>query len=217
MGRWDECLRLGEEFVVEAGPRHYQSTTFFEFRGRVRLARGDLPGALEDSELALSQSREIKDPQRLQPAVAFAAFALLSAGRIAECEELVEELLALDPVGIPIPAWVAPVLELAWILTRLGRHDEFLEAAAKAKRDTKWLEAATALARGEVELAGDICAEIGVLPNEAYTRLRAAEKLLEQGRRADADTQLRSALEFYRSVGASFYVREAEALMAESA
>jgi tetratricopeptide (TPR) repeat protein len=217
MGRWDECLRLGEEFVVEAGPRHYQSTTFFEFRGRVRLARGDLLGALEDSELALSQSREIKDPQRLQPAVAFAAFALLSAGRIAECEELVEELLALDPVGIPIPAWVAPVLELAWILTRLGRHDEFLEAAAKAKRDTKWLEAATALARGEVELAGDICAEIGVLPNEAYTRLRAAEKLLEQGRRADADTQLRSALEFYRSVGASFYVREAEALMAESA
>jgi tetratricopeptide (TPR) repeat protein len=217
MGRWEESLRLGEEFLVEAGLRHYQSTTFLEFRGRMRLARGDLLGAVEDSDLALTQSREIKDPQRLQPAVAFAAFALLSAGRIGECEELVEELLALDPVGIPIAAWVAPVLELAWILTRLGRHDEFLKAAAKAKSKTKWLEAATALARGEVELAGDICEEIGVLPNEAYTRLRAAEKLLEQGRRADADAQLRSALEFYRSVGASFYIRQAEALMAESA
>jgi class 3 adenylate cyclase/tetratricopeptide (TPR) repeat protein len=217
MGHWEEFLRLGEEFVVEAGPTHYQSTTFLEFRGRVRLARGDLIGALEDSELALSQSREIKDPQRIQPAVAFAAFALLSAGRIGECEVLVEELLALDPVGVPVPAWVAPVLELAWLLTWLGRGDEFLEAATKARHSSKWLDAGTAFARGEVELAADICADIGVVPNEAYTRLRAAEKLLEQGRRADADAQLEQCLEFYRSVGASFYIREAETLMARSA
>jgi len=217
MGRWDEFSRLGEEYLVEAGPHHYQSTTFLEFRGRVRLARGDLPGALEDSALVLSRSREIKDPQRVQPAVAFAAFALLSVGRIGECEELVEELLALDPVLVPVTGWVSPVLELAWILTRLGRQEVFLKAAARATRNTNWLMAATAFARGELELAADICAGIGVLPNEAYTRLRAAEKLLEQGRRADANGQLRRALEFYRSVGASFYIRQAEALKAESA
>jgi hypothetical protein len=77
--------------------------------------------------------------------------------------------------------------------------------------------AATAFARGELELAADICADIGVLPNEAYTRLRAAEKLMEQGRRADANVQLERALEFYRSVGALFYIRQGEALTAESA
>jgi class 3 adenylate cyclase len=217
MGRWDEFSRLGEEFLLEAGLHHYQSTTFLEFRGRVRLARGDLPGALEDSALVLSRSREIKDPQRVQPAVAFAAFALMSVGRIGECEELVEELLDLDPVLVPVAGWVSPVLELAWILTRLGRQDEFLRAAARPTRNTNWLMAATAFARGELELAADICADIGVLPNEAYTRLRAAEKLMEQGRRADANVQLERALEFYRSVGALFYIRQGEALTAESA
>jgi tetratricopeptide (TPR) repeat protein len=183
----------------------------------VRLARGDLLGALEDAEADLERSRVIKDPQRLQPALGFGAFALLSAGRIGECEELVEELLALDPFRVPVPAWTAPVLELAWIMTRLGRQNELLEVAAKAKRITKWLEAATAFARGEVELAADICVEIGVVPHQAYSRLRAAEKLVLEGRRAEADAQLRRALEFYRSVGASFFIREAEALMAESA
>jgi class 3 adenylate cyclase/tetratricopeptide (TPR) repeat protein len=213
MGRWDEFLRLGEEFVAEAGPGHYQSTLFVELRGRVRLARGDLAGALEDSEANLARSRAIKDPQRTQPALGFAAFALLTAGRVSECEERVEELLAEDPIGLPVPNWVNPVLELAWILTGLGRGAEFLELVARAERSTKWLEAATAFARGDLELAADICAEIGVVANEAYTRLRAAGKLLEEGRRADAEAQLQRALEFYRSVGATFYIREAEALM----
>jgi tetratricopeptide (TPR) repeat protein len=216
-GNWDESLRLGEEFVAEVGPSHYAFNYFVEIRGRIRLARGDLATTLEDSEADLARSRPIKDPQRIQAALAFRAFVLLTAGRVSECEACVDELLTLDPFGAPIPHFVAPVLDLAWILTRLGREDKFLAAAASAKVRTKWLEAATAFARGEVELAADICAEIGVLPNEAYTRLRAAEKLVLEGRRADADAQLRRALEFYRSVGASFFIREAEALMAESA
>jgi tetratricopeptide (TPR) repeat protein len=216
-GRWDDFLRLGDQFVAKAGPTHYQSTLFIELRGRVKLARGDLTGALEDSEADLLRSREIKDPQRIQPALGFAAFASLTAGRVGECEKRVEELMALDPFRMPIANWVNPALELAWILTRLGRQDEVLKAAARAARRSKWLDAAIAFARGEVELAADICADIGVLPNEAYTRLKAAEELMKQGRRADADAQLELALEFYRSVGASFYIREAEALMAQSA
>ena len=216
-GHWEESLRLGEEFLTTAGLSHYASNYFVEIRGRIRLARGDLAAVLEDSEADLARSRPIKDPQRIQPALAFRAFALLSAGRISECEAYVDELLALDPFGSAIPHFVPPVLDLAWILTRLGRQDELLAAAAKAELRTRWLDVATAFARGDVELAGDMCADMGVIPNEAYTRLRAAEKLVQEGRRADADAQLRRALEFYRSVGASFYVREAEALMAESA
>ncbi len=37
------------------------------------------------------------------------------------------------------------------------------------------------------------------------------------GRRAEADEQLQQALDFYRSVGATQYVRECEALLAVSA
>jgi len=41
--------------------------------------------------------------------------------------------------------------------------------------------------------------------------------LVRDGRRAEADEQLQRALGFYRSVGATRYVREAEALLAATA
>lgn len=44
-----------------------------------------------------------------------------------------------------------------------------------------------------------------------------AERLLAVGRRAEADVQLRKALAFYRSVGATRYIREGEALLAATA
>jgi hypothetical protein len=40
---------------------------------------------------------------------------------------------------------------------------------------------------------------------------------MAQGRRAEADEQLQQALAFYRSVGATRYVRECEALLPASA
>ena len=48
-------------------------------------------------------------------------------------------------------------------------------------------------------------------------RLRAAELLVADGRRAEADVQLQKALAFYRSVGATRYIREGEALLAATA
>ena len=51
--------------------------------------------------------------------------------------------------------------------------------------------------------------EIGALASEAYCRLSAA--------RAGDLTQLEPALAFYRSVGATRYVREGESLLAASA
>jgi hypothetical protein len=47
--------------------------------------------------------------------------------------------------------------------------------------------------------------------------MHAAAQLVAEGRRAEADEQLRRALAFYRSVGATRYVREGEALLAASA
>jgi hypothetical protein len=58
---------------------------------------------------------------------------------------------------------------------------------------------------------------MGALPEEASARLRAAEALVQEGRRAQADAELNRALAFWRSVGATAYVREGEGLLAESA
>ena len=62
-----------------------------------------------------------------------------------------------------------------------------------------------------------MCAVLPTPAFEAFFRLRAAEQLVEEGRRPEADVQLRPALAFYRGVGATRYVREGEALLAASA
>ena len=67
-----------------------------------------------------------------------------------------------------------------------------------------------------VRARGDLFGEIGSLPDEALARLRAAEKLVAAGRHAEADEQLARALAFWRSVRATRYIREGEALLAEA-
>ncbi len=58
---------------------------------------------------------------------------------------------------------------------------------------------------------------VGSVADGMYARLQAAERLVADGRRPDADEQLARALAFYRSVGATVYVRDAKALLAASA
>jgi thioredoxin-like negative regulator of GroEL len=99
----------------------------------------------------------------------------------------------------------------------LGRGSEFLERAPTLGASTPWLEAATLLAEGKLSRAADLLGEMGARPDEAVARLRAADQLVTAGRRAEADEQLGRALAFFRSVGATRYVREGEALLAASA
>ena len=58
---------------------------------------------------------------------------------------------------------------------------------------------------------------MGARSAAGFFHLQAATRLAGEGPRAEADTQLNEALGFYRSVGASRYVREGEALLAASA
>ena len=81
---------------------------------------------------------------------------------------------------------------------------------------TRWLEAAESLAGGDAGRAADLYQSIGAQPDAARTRLRAAELEIAAGRRAEAETQLGLALEFFRAAGAERYIREAEALLAVS-
>ena len=55
------------------------------------------------------------------------------------------------------------------------------------------------------------------LPDAAAADLRAAEVAIGTRRRAEGDVHLGRALAFWRSVGATRFVREGEALLAESA
>ena len=73
------------------------------------------------------------------------------------------------------------------------------------------------VAGGDLARAADVFAEIGSAPDEAFARLRAAQRSIEGGRRAEAQPQLDRALELYRRMGATAFIREAEQLLAPPA
>ena len=85
------------------------------------------------------------------------------------------------------------------------------------KKQTPWVDAARAFAQGEFAAAAAIYTRIGSHPDAAYAWLRAARALVEQGRGDEADGPLQAAVAFYRSVGATYYLGEGEALLAATA
>ena len=218
-GRWDAALERVERLLaeIEAGPPHFTEGPCRQLRGSLRLARGDLPGALADTRHAVEFAVRRDEPEMLQPALAVHAHALLAARRVEEAGARADELLAsLAGHGAALagPDW--PVA-LAIVLLGLGRAGKLVELAATVSTPTPWLRAAVELAAGNFEQAADRYAELRSLPDEAYARLRAAEQLLAAGRRAEATAQLQRALAFYREVRATAYLREGEALLAASA
>jgi hypothetical protein len=92
-----------------------------------------------------------------------------------------------------------------------------VEFLADVKTPTGWFEAASALASGEFQRAADLYDQMEAQPDAAFAQLQAAKLLVVAGRRAEANVQLSRALGFYRQVGASVYLQEADALAAESA
>ena len=82
-GRWDDALVCAEEFLTEteAGSPHYEENQNRNVRALVRLARGDVAGALDDTAKSVMRAREVKDAQNLCPTLAVRAFVLLSTGR----------------------------------------------------------------------------------------------------------------------------------------
>jgi tetratricopeptide (TPR) repeat protein len=217
IGRWKEATAHADEFLaeVEAGP-HYMEAPVREARGMIRLAGGDGAGAFHDTEPVLALTRAAQDPQLLFPSLAYRSHVLLALGRRADAVPLVDELLERlrSSTSSFISYWA---MALAVVLTALGRAGELEAVVQNATMSNRWLDAARAYAAGRFEEAADILAAIGAIPDEAFARLRAAEGLVHAGRRSEADDQLQRALAFYRSVGATAYIREGESLFAASA
>ena len=112
-GHWDEAVALIEETLSEVGHGHALSRYALEMRGRIRLARDDVAGALADAEASLELGRRAKDPQTLFPALSFSALASLEAAKLSDAERLADELLALQPVDHAIPHHISPLFDLA--------------------------------------------------------------------------------------------------------
>ena len=218
-GRWDEALALADQFVeqAEGGLPHHREVDARLTRGRIRLARGDSTGALEDSARALAFAQRVRDPQTLFPALAFNARVLLVTDDREGAGESATTLLdTWADAGVTFAAfWLA---DLAVALADLNRGPD-LERACEAyvRIPTRWLDAALAVVQGrDLEAAGTYAA-IGSLPDEAEARLRAAEALTKPPARRRRRPRSAPALDFYGSVQATGWLRRAETLVAERA
>jgi hypothetical protein len=183
-------------------------------RALIALARGDVRAADEENKRILAQARAAADPQVLYPALALATRAALAAARRDEAEQLFAELTSGNPErqeAAPFPG----IATVALVATELGPAPDWL--APREPVQTPWRAAAAAAARGDFAEAAEIYASMGARPDEADARLYAARTLAAQGQRSLADEHLRRALAFYREVGATAYLREAESLLAASA
>jgi hypothetical protein len=181
-------------------------------RALVRLACGDLAGALDDSAKSVMRAREVKDAQNLCPTLAVRAFVLLSTGETAGARELAREVVdGWEGVEDVVFTWggVGAVAAIA----ALG-DDRPLAALATERSSTgPWLAAALAYVAGDYEQAARIYSSMGSLPDAAYARLRAAARSTSGGDAVAAAEQRKEAWSFYCSVGATRYIREADALL----
>ena len=207
-GRWDEALEAANAYLEEVGGSHYHSWHALQTRGLLRLSRGDESG-IEDSAASIEAARASVDLSVLSSALAIYGRSLLLVGRLDEARDALEESLAIfDSLqgrsGFDLPYLVVTAFEVGVDGHRI----------LGPRRHPVWAEAGTSYFAGEFAQAADRYEAIGSLTDEAEARLRAARHLVESGRPDEASEQLERALSFYRSVEATRFVREGEALLA---
>jgi class 3 adenylate cyclase/tetratricopeptide (TPR) repeat protein len=217
VGRWDEALGIADAEIarMEAGAPHYVEVQHRQTRSRIRQGRGDVDGAIADAERAVEVGRAAGDPQALLPALAEHARVLFLADRANEAEASIDEILAtVDPQ--PSLDWAWWFVAAATVLTDRGRAQDLLDLGGEAL-PTGWVQAGRLWATGDLAGAADRLQEMGCAPDEAYARFKEAERLVAAGRRAEAEPFLSRALELYREMGATAFIREAEQLLAPPA
>ena len=206
-GDWEESAKTLQEWerLFESMSGHYLESMVAATRARMAGARDD-PAAEALWKWAVERGRTLKDPQAVTPVLSGWALFLLDAGRRDEAVLIFEELLA-EPRHHH-----SMMLDLGWLL-----HDFDADATKLGERGGLSREAAELIARGDLAGAADLLGEHGWRTGEAFAHLRAAEQLASEGHGAKAQPHLVRALAFYRSVGASRYVRRGEALLPASA
>jgi len=214
VGRWDEAVRLADEFIAEceAGSPHRLESATRLVRGCISIARGERGLGLADVDGALTLARRSPDdPQEMVPALVRTAWVRTRTGDEANAHALFAEavpLLLQDPHARP------------WMLSELAA--ELGESAAirpilSRLPQTPGRDAMLAVLDGDDEQAARLYAQAGHVLFEAEARLRWGERLIAIGRRPEGDEEIARALDFYRPIGATLFVERGERLLAREA
>jgi class 3 adenylate cyclase/tetratricopeptide (TPR) repeat protein len=204
-GRWDSALARIDEFLagLRQGATHYLESDMRSLRASIEFTRDRTAAASADAERAVAVASRSGDPQTLAPSLCARATVRLVEGRLREALTDFEDALAIGErlasalnIGGALPTF-------AWLAVDLERQRQ-IEPVLEAAPTRRWTDVARAIVGGDAATAADLLAEIGHRPDEAYARLRSGGEDTER------------ALAFYRTVGATRHIREAEALLAAS-
>jgi DNA-binding SARP family transcriptional activator/class 3 adenylate cyclase/tetratricopeptide (TPR) repeat protein len=212
-GDWDAAMAQADVFIAEMERSPiFIGASCRAMRAWIRLARGDIAGALDDGQRAAELGRRALDFQVLAPGLATEALCLLRAGRADDSALLVRELMTTTK-GRAHHIGRSFLFHLAITAHELGLSAAFSEVAEDVPARTPWVEAGLQIARADWIGAAEVLAAIGALPESAFARLEAGRQLCARHRAAEARIQLELALDFFRRVGATAYVREAETML----
>jgi tetratricopeptide (TPR) repeat protein len=219
-GRWDEAAEAADRQIGRFGhgAGRYVEVWCRCLRGKVRLARGDAEGALDDAVAALEIARHA-DEHTLFPAAAFRAYLLtLGLGTVGdEVKGRPQEDLArlVDDLRGRLSGHLVPPftgVELAEVLA--ARDTPPSAVPDRLAAASLWLGALRSYLAGAHVQAADTYVRIGSRPDEAFARLRAGERMLARGQVEEATAQLTRARDFYQPLGATRYLERIEALLA---
>jgi class 3 adenylate cyclase/tetratricopeptide (TPR) repeat protein len=211
-GAWDDALRSATNFIAEceSGSAHRSEQIARTVRARIYFARDDVDAAWAECEKALSLARATHDAQWLGGTLGDVMVTYTQADRLGEAKALADEILS-SGGSAAAGAFVA----LAWVNDLVGLDSQELEPLLHSvPAHFFWRRIAELVLAAEFEEVAEMLARTGYKDIEAGARVRAANALLSQKRLDEADAQLRRALAFFRSVGATRYIREAERLRA---
>jgi class 3 adenylate cyclase len=213
LGDWDEALALVE--LLLAAPERFR---YMEHGARMALAsvldaRGQVDAAVTEARAAVRHARGVEDAQALWPAlVSYARLARrrgLANEGAAALDEVVAALQSSESVG-DVQEWH---VELVLALAEADRGDVASTIVGRMP-DFPWRDICQAVVAGEYVTAADLLEGTGEQPLQAELRLTAARELATAGRLPEAEAQLERARVFWRSVGATAYLRVADEILA---
>jgi class 3 adenylate cyclase/tetratricopeptide (TPR) repeat protein len=206
-GRWDEALRRAEEQIALGA--HYQLDAVLYLKAYVLAARDQVGAARACRDEALALTEKIPDAQSAIPGLLEAAWTSLVIGEEGFAGQLVDRVF---PLLVEVRHRTPGVdAKNTVLVVRSGRAEQW-HALHERNAKTRRVRAALLLLEGRVIEAADAWALVSP-HDEAVARLEAARQLAAEVRLREADVQLERGLAFFRAVGATKIVRDAEGLL----
>jgi class 3 adenylate cyclase/tetratricopeptide (TPR) repeat protein len=213
VGEWDEALRTAEMFELAPPALRYQQSLVAGTRAFILAARGQVEAALTEIQAALEPggfhtTRQVVWPLLVEHAYLFGQRGLATDAN-ARLDEVLDGIAESESPG-DAQEWH---VQLTLALLDVDRRGE-AEDLVRRMPEGPWRDVCQAALDADYAQAADVLDTIGEKSMQAEVRLRAARSLLADGRLGEAEAQLERARAFWRSVGATAYLREADEMLA---